>query len=143
MMRMPSVVDPMTDDFDNIVDQWEPTDQTRVPQRLLGWRAVHRAVGFTQSHVYNLEAAVFFPRRLKLTGQRIAWLENEILAWMQARVDARGSSVRLRVESGDRFIFRREVKEMVPYSIDHLGKLEKKGMFPRRIQVGPKRVGWL
>ena len=35
------------------------------------------------------------------------------------------------------------LRELVPYTRQHLARLEKRGAFPRRLQVGPGRVGWL
>ena len=36
-----------------------------------------------------------------------------------------------------------EVVERTTYSAMHLSRLEKAGKFPKRIQVGANRVGWL
>ena len=36
-----------------------------------------------------------------------------------------------------------EVAERVGYSAMHLWRLEKAGKFPRRVQLGPRRVGWV
>ncbi len=33
-------------------------------------------------------------------------------------------------------------REMVPYSDMHIWRLEKAGKFPKRIPIGPSRVGW-
>lgn len=38
---------------------------------------------------------------------------------------------------------RHEIAALIPYSIDHITRLEKVGKFPRRIRLGPSRVGWL
>lgn len=35
------------------------------------------------------------------------------------------------------------LKTMVPYSRQHLSRLEKAGQFPKRITLGQCRVGWL
>ena len=45
----------------------------------------------------------------------------------------------------DRIIGSREVCEIIPYSLVHIGRLERAGKFPRRIRLGPSRtgrVGW-
>jgi prophage regulatory protein len=31
----------------------------------------------------------------------------------------------------------------IPYCRDHLARLERRGKFPARVQVGERRVGWL
>lgn len=42
-----------------------------------------------------------------------------------------------------RIITKRELREMVPYTPQHILRLEKLGRFPKRIRFGERRVGWL
>ena len=42
-----------------------------------------------------------------------------------------------------RILSKRQLKELVLYSSQHVARLEKAGEFPKRIQLGPNRVGWL
>ncbi len=42
-----------------------------------------------------------------------------------------------------RILSKRQLKELVLYSPQHIARLEKAGQFPKRIQLGPNRVGWL
>ena len=42
-----------------------------------------------------------------------------------------------------RLLSKRQLKEMVLYSPQHIARLEKAGMFPKRVQIGPNRVGWV
>ena len=42
----------------------------------------------------------------------------------------------------DRIITAPERRLLVPYSDMHIWRLEKAGIFPRRIRLGPNRVGW-
>ena len=41
-----------------------------------------------------------------------------------------------------RIITRRELGCLVPYTPQHILRLEKKGKFPKRIKIGERRVGW-
>ena len=36
-----------------------------------------------------------------------------------------------------------QVQERIPYSRTQIWRLEKQGRFPRRLRIGPNRVGWL
>ena len=36
-----------------------------------------------------------------------------------------------------------EVYETIPYSMNHIRRLEKAGLFPKRVQIGSNRVGWV
>ena len=42
-----------------------------------------------------------------------------------------------------RILSKRQLKELVLYSPQHIARLEKAGEFPKRIQLGPNRVGWV
>ena len=42
-----------------------------------------------------------------------------------------------------RVISRRELCEMIPYTPQHILRLEKAGKFPKRLKLGARRVGWL
>jgi prophage regulatory protein len=41
-----------------------------------------------------------------------------------------------------RIVTKRELRLIVPYSPQHVLRLEKQGSFPKRIQIGARRVGW-
>ena len=42
-----------------------------------------------------------------------------------------------------RILSKKALKELVLYSPQHIARLEKAGLFPKRVQLGPNRVGWL
>jgi len=42
-----------------------------------------------------------------------------------------------------RILSKRDLKELVLYSPQHVARLEKAGKFPKRVQLGPNRVGWV
>ena len=42
-----------------------------------------------------------------------------------------------------RLITRRDLRLIVPYTPQHILRLEKLGRFPRRVRVGANRVAWL
>ena len=42
----------------------------------------------------------------------------------------------------DRIILAPERRQLVPYSDMHIWRKEKAGTFPKRIKLGPNRVGW-
>ena len=52
-------------------------------------------------------------------------------------------TVRTQTVSPLRLITKAELRGLVPYTPQHILRLEKRGQFPRRIQVGPNRVAWL
>ena len=42
-----------------------------------------------------------------------------------------------------RMLSKRQVRELVLYSPAHISRLERAGKFPKRVKLGPARVGWL
>ena len=42
-----------------------------------------------------------------------------------------------------RILSKSQLKELVLYSPQHVARLEKAGLFPKRVQLGPNRVGWV
>lgn len=41
-----------------------------------------------------------------------------------------------------RIITQKELRALVPYTAQHILRLEKVGKFPRRLQLGENRIGW-
>ncbi len=41
-----------------------------------------------------------------------------------------------------RTITKKELRLIVPFSPQHIARLEKKGLFPKRIKIGVRRVAW-
>ena len=42
-----------------------------------------------------------------------------------------------------KLLTKRQLKEIVLYSPQHIARLEKAGKFPKRVMLGPNRVGWV
>jgi prophage regulatory protein len=42
-----------------------------------------------------------------------------------------------------KLLSKKQVREKVIYSIQHITRLEQAGKFPKRIRLGEGRVGWL
>lgn len=45
----------------------------------------------------------------------------------------------------ERIVSEKELRNLIPYSRQHIRRLEKSGKFPRRIKLGPGptgRIGW-
>ena len=41
------------------------------------------------------------------------------------------------------FIVADEIAQRIPYSQNHLRRLEAQGAFPKRIRIGANRIGWI
>lgn len=62
---------------------------TEAPLRLLRLEQVCEITGLRRSMVYQLEAELRFPKRVKLAARAVGWVEREVQAWMVARIEAR------------------------------------------------------
>jgi len=56
---------------------------------ILRQRQVTERVGYSPMHIWRLEKAGAFPRRIKLGPNSVGWLAEEIDAWIEAKVAAR------------------------------------------------------
>ena len=41
-----------------------------------------------------------------------------------------------------RFLPYQQLRQFVPFTRQHLSRLEKAGLFPKRVQIGANRVAW-
>lgn len=57
--------------------------------------------------------------------------------------DRSGASGAQLISDDDIIITKRQLLVMVPYSGQHIGRLERAGKFPRRVPLGENRVGWV
>lgn len=58
------------------------------PQRFLRVHQVMAVTGLSRPSVYRLAAAGAFPKPIKLSERSSAWIEADVQAWMNARVEA-------------------------------------------------------
>lgn len=56
--------------------------------RMLRLRDVQEATGLPVSSVYAMMASGTFPKNVKLSANRVAWVSDEIAAWQQERINA-------------------------------------------------------
>jgi prophage regulatory protein len=61
----------------------------RKPRRLLRRRVVEDRCGIGTTYLYELIARGAFPRPVPIGRRAVAWLEDEIEAWIEERVKAR------------------------------------------------------
>ncbi len=115
--------------------------------RLINAKQLRHRVLFSQQHINRLEAVGAFPKRIRLGPARVAWSSNEVTAWMQAKIDARGPCSFVgsmpALNAQDRFIGKKELRELVVYSPQHVRLLELERLFPARVWIGENRVAWL
>lgn len=57
--------------------------------KFLKKKAVCILVSYSPAHLDRLEKAGKFPLRVALGQSRVAWVESEVLDWMQARMNER------------------------------------------------------
>jgi len=60
--------------------------------RILSKRQVRELCLYSPQHIARLEAAGQFPKRVRLGVNRVGWVEAEVQAWLQERLDRRESA---------------------------------------------------
>ncbi|TFV70501.1 AlpA family phage regulatory protein [Bradyrhizobium frederickii] len=63
-------------------------------QQLIAYEGLSpKGIVYSKVQLWRLERAGKFPQRVKLSPQRVAWIESEIDEWIAARISARRESV--------------------------------------------------
>jgi prophage regulatory protein len=65
-----------------------PAKNTNTNTRILRWPEVHKMTGLCRSHVHAQVKKGAFPAPIKLGPRASGWLESEIQAFIQSRIDA-------------------------------------------------------
>ena len=50
---------------------------------------VQEIVPYSASHIWRLERSGKFPKRIRLGGNRVAWLQSEVESWVEGKIAAR------------------------------------------------------
>lgn len=64
--------------------------QNQIEARLIRLREVMTKTGLSRSYVYALSQKGQFPKPVKLSERSSAWIESEVQAWIDERIQARG-----------------------------------------------------
>lgn len=59
--------------------------------KLIDWKELSQRVPYSRQHILRLEKAGRFPLRVRIGDHRIAWVADEVDAWVQSHIDKRGS----------------------------------------------------
>ncbi len=58
--------------------------------KVLRRKAVREKTGYSDMHIYRLERAGKFPRRVQLGPNSVGWIESEVDEWIEERMRQRG-----------------------------------------------------
>jgi prophage regulatory protein len=50
---------------------------------------VREIVPYSASHIWRLERSGQFPQRVRLGGNRVAWLQSEVNSWVESKLASR------------------------------------------------------
>jgi prophage regulatory protein len=67
--------------------------------RILSKKEIRALVLYSPAHIDRLEKAGLFPKRVRLGPGRVGWIEDEVLDWLQRKINARdtgGQSTEMR-----------------------------------------------
>ena len=58
-------------------------------QKFIRLTQVQEIVPYSASHIWRLERSGEFPKRIRLGGNRVAWLQSEVESWIEGKIAAR------------------------------------------------------
>ena len=67
-------------------------DSNTTGRKFLMLPQVGEIVPYSPRHIWRLERLGQFPQRIRLGGNRVAWLESEVNNWVQGKLAARSPS---------------------------------------------------
>ena len=59
------------------------------PIHFLRLPEILRRVPYSEAHIWRLEKAGKFPRRVRIGANRIAWVESEVNNWVSSKLQER------------------------------------------------------
>ena len=69
------------------VSRPDRTGGRRQPLRMLRLSQVNAVTGLGKTKIYELQAEGSFPMRVKLTSHSVAWIEEDVQAWLAKRIE--------------------------------------------------------
>ena len=67
-------------------------DNNATVKKFLMLPQVQEIVPYSASHIWRLERLGLFPRRIRLGGNRVAWLQSEVNGWVEDKLAARNGN---------------------------------------------------
>ncbi|ELR66126.1 Transcriptional regulator [Photobacterium marinum] len=61
--------------------------------RFMRLKEVMNVTGLSRSSIYNFMAEGTFPKSVPLGGRAVAWVEDEVQEWMEAKLIERATSL--------------------------------------------------
>jgi len=55
------------------------------PDRILSAKERQALIPYSDMHIWRLEKAGLFPKRIKLGSHRVGWSERELYSWIEQR----------------------------------------------------------
>ena len=78
----------------------EPTLEVR-GRRLIRRRGLRQKVPFSDKHIWDMERRGIFPKRVSIGPNAVAWFEDEVEAWIAARIRSGGRAPKRREAPAD------------------------------------------
>jgi prophage regulatory protein len=71
------------------------TDMNNGPSKLVRIKTVVELTGLSKSYIYELSNKGIFPKSIQLVpgGTSVAWVQSEILQWIDSRINDRNRGV--------------------------------------------------
>ena len=64
-------------------------DNNTSVKKFIVLRQVQEIVPYSASYIWRLERSGEFPKRIRLGGNRVAWLQSEVESWIEGKIAAR------------------------------------------------------
>ena len=67
-------------------------DSNATAKKFIVLPQVQEIIPYSASHIWRLERSGQFPRRVRLGGNRVAWLQSEVNSWVESKLRSRNDN---------------------------------------------------
>ncbi|MFT6905984.1 MAG: prophage regulatory protein [Oleiphilaceae bacterium] len=83
-----------------LVDGFFFAPKKRKLMKFIRLKEVLNCIGISKSGLYGMLANGTFPKAVSLSGNSVAWVEVEVLAWIESRIQERDKRVEMKSKGG-------------------------------------------
>jgi prophage regulatory protein len=111
--------------------------------RYIRLREVCTRVGLRRSSIYRLIGLGYFPKQVKLSERTVAWVESEVEAFLESRIEDRDRGPLDAPPGESPYMRMGEVLRRTGLSSSKIYELVREGIFPKWASLPKIASGWL
>lgn len=105
---------------------------------------VENITGLSRSSIYEQIQQGAFPKPIAISSNKVAWIETEILKWIESRIKIRNDNENeIFILKSERLLRRPEVENITGLSCSGIYAQVKQGTFPKPVAITNNTLAWV